>query len=105
MNEAQLMAAAASDPQAVLKSFTKAARHAIAHSGAEVIVPAEAVLATLIIANQLKEIDGAPVVDCLAIAWRYTLMMIRLRNDCGLQVSRIGSYARSDPALIALMAR
>lgn len=71
----------------------------------EVIVPAEAVLATLVIANKLKEIDGAPVVDCLAIAWRHTLMMIRLHNDCGLQVSRIGAYARSDPALIALIAR
>ena len=46
--------------------------------GAEVIVPAEAVLATLVIANKLKEINGAPVVDCLAIAWRHTLMMIRL---------------------------
>ncbi len=105
LNEAELVAAAASNPQAVLQSFTKAARHAIAHLGAEVIVPAEAVLATLVIANQLKEIDGAPVVDCLAIAWRHTLMMIRLRNDCGLQVSRNGSYARSDPDLIALMAR
>ena len=105
MNEAELVAASASNPQAVLQSFTKAARHAMAQQGAEVIVPAEAVLATLVIANKLKDIDGAPVVDCLAIAWRYTLMMIRLRNDCGLQVSRVGSYARSDPELIALIAR
>ena len=105
LTESELVAAAASDPQSVLQSFTKAARLAIAQQGAEVIVPAEAVLATLVIANQLKEIDGAPVIDCLAIVWRHTLMMIRLREDCGLQVSRVSTYARNDPALIALIAR
>lgn len=105
MHEAELMAAAASDPQAVLQAFSKAAQHAITHQGADVIVPAEAVLATLVVANKLKTINGAPVVDVLAIAWRYALMMVRLRSDCGVEVSRVGAYARSDPALIALVTR
>lgn len=105
MHEAELMAAAASNPQAVLQAFSKAAQHAITHQGADVIVPAEAVLATLVVANQLKTIHGAPVVDVLAIAWRYALMMVRLRSDCGVEVSRVGAYARSDPELIALMTR
>lgn len=105
MHEAELMAAAASNPQAVLQVFSKAAQHAITHQGADVIVPAEAVLATLVVANKLKTINGAPVVDVLAIAWRYALMMVRLRSDCGVEVSRVGAYARSDPALITLMMR
>ena len=105
MHEAELVAAAATHPQAALLAFAKAAQHAIDHQGADVIVPAEAVLATLVIANQLRTIGGAPVVDVLAIAWRYALMMIRLRSDCGIEVSRVGAYARSDPALVALMTR
>lgn len=105
MHEAELLEAAADNPQAVLDAFTLAARQAITHQGAEVIVPAEAVLATLMLGNRLTHVDGAPVVDVLAIAWRYALMMIRLRTDCGLETSRAGAYARPDPELVALMAR
>lgn len=105
MHEAALMAAAADDPGAVLQAFRQAARNAITHQGADVIVPAEAVLATLMIGNKLTHVDGAPVVDVLALAWRYAVMMVRLRRDCGLATSRAGAYARSDPELVALMAR
>lgn len=105
MHEAELMAAAASDPQVVLDAFARAAREAMNTHAAEVIVPAEAVLATLMIANKLTAVDGAPVVDVLAVAWRYAVMLVRLRNDCGLQTSRAGGYAMSDPELLALMAR
>lgn len=105
MHEAELVAAAASNPQDVLQAFSRAAKHAIEREGADVIVPAEAVLATLMVANKLTSIGGARVVDVLAIAWRYALMMIRLRSDCGIEVSRVGAYARSDPELVALMAR
>ena len=45
------------------------------------------------------------MVDVLAIAWRYALMMIRLRCDAGIGTSRSGAYARHDPELVALMAR
>ena len=105
MHEAQLLAAAASKPEAVLEAFTRAARSAIAQQGADVIVPAEAVLATLMIAGKLRQIDGAPVVDVLAMAWRYALMMIRLRRDAGIGISRSGAHARHDPELVGLMAR
>lgn len=105
MHEAELLAAAASKPQAVLEAFTRAAEHAIAQQGADVIVPAEAVLATLMVANKLTHIKGAPVLDVLAIAWRYALMMIRLQRDAGIGTSRSGAYARHDPELVQLMAR
>ena len=105
MHEAELVAAAAADPAAVVRAFTRAAEHAITHQGADVIVPAEAILATLLIANKVQQIQGAPVVDVLAIAWRYAVMMVRLRRDCGIEVSRAGPYARTDPELVALLAR
>ena len=105
VHEAQLLSASENDPQAVLQAFTKAALHAIEKQGADVIVPAESVLATLLIEHKLTQVEGAPVVDVLAIAWRSAIMMVRLRNECGLGVSRAGAYARHDPELVALMAR
>ena len=105
MHEAELLAAAASHPQGVLEAFSRAAQQAISQQGADVIVPAEAVLATLMVANKLTHISGAPVVDVLAIAWRYAVMMIRLRLDAGIGTSRSGAHARHDPDLVALMAR
>jgi allantoin racemase len=105
MHEAQLMAAAASDPEPLLEAFRRAARNAIVQQGADVIVPAEAVLATVLISRQITHVDDAPVVDVLAIAWRYALMMIRLQQDCGFGTSRAGAFARRDPELVRLMAR
>jgi len=105
MHEAELLEAAKQDPQAILQAFAKAALHAVTKQGADVIVPAEGVLATLLIEHGLAQVHGAPVVDVLAVAWRSAVMMARLRSGCGLGVSRAGAYARSDPELVALMAR
>ncbi|NBS74220.1 MAG: hypothetical protein EBT78_09325 [Betaproteobacteria bacterium] len=104
MHEAE-MVAAGKPPKPVIEAFSRAALNAITHHGADVIIPAEAVLATLVIANQIKTLHGAPVVDVIAVAWRYAVMMIELKERCGLGVSRVGSYAQSDPALIDLMVR
>ncbi|MBO9356952.1 hypothetical protein GG851_23430 [Bordetella petrii] len=105
MHEAELLEAAAQDPQLVLQAFTNAASQAVARHGADVIVPAESVLASLLIQHKLTQVCGASVVDVLAIAWRSAIMMVRLRTDCNVQISRAGAYARQDPELVALMAR
>jgi Asp/Glu/hydantoin racemase len=105
MHEAQLLQASISEPGALIEAFQRAARQAIAHQGAEVIVPAEAVLASVLVAHQVTHVDDAPVVDVLAIAWRYALMMTRLRQDCSMGTSRAGAYARRDLELVQLMAR
>lgn len=105
MHEAELLEAAASNPDALIEAFSRSARHAIAQQGADVIVPAEAVLASVLIARHVTHVDDAPVVDVLAIAWRYALMMIRLRQDCAIGTSRAGAFARRDPELVQLMAR
>lgn len=98
------MARAFAQPEALLKAFDLAAHRAISQ-GADVIIPAEGVLSTVITASQLKAIGGAPVIDVFAVTWRYAVMMVRLRQDCQLTVSRVGAYAQPDPALIDLLAR
>jgi allantoin racemase len=103
LHEAQL-ARAFGQPEPVLDAFRQSARAALRH-GAEVIIPAEGVLATLVSANGLAAVDGAPVVDVFAVSWRYGVMMARLRQDRGLQVSTVGHYARGDQALIQLLTK
>ena len=98
------LAAAFDNPQPVLDAFTRTARHYLAQ-GAEVIVPAEGVMASLLSANQIRQIDGAPVLDVFALTWRYAVMLARLRDQTGMQVSDVGHYARGEPALIELMVR
>lgn len=97
------LAAAFVHPQAVLEAFTATARTYLAQ-GADVIVPAEGVMASLLNANQVREIDGAPVLDVFALTWRYAVMLVRLRDQTGLQVSNVGHYAQGETALIGLMA-
>jgi allantoin racemase len=98
------MAGAFAQPAALLKAFEAAARRAIAQ-GAEVIIPAEGVLSTVISDNRVVSIGGAPVIDVFAVTWRQAVMMVRLRTDCGLQVSRVGAYEQADPELIRLLAK
>lgn len=105
MHEAELLAASASNPDALIEAFRRSARQAILQQGADVIVPAEAVLASVLIARQVMQVDDAPVVDVLAIAWRYAVMMTQLRQGSGIGTSRAGAFARRDPALVQLMAR
>ena len=105
MHEKELLAAAVDDPQAIVQAFKRAAQHAVVALRAEVIVPAESVLATVLIEQGLTQVEGAPIVDVLAVAWRSAVMMARLRAECGLVTSRAGIYARNDPELVALMAR
>jgi allantoin racemase len=98
------MAGAFAKPEALLKAFDQAVRRAIGQ-GADVIIPAEGVLSTVVTASGLKAIGGAPVIDVFAVTWQYAVMMVRLRQDCKIGVSRVGAYAQADPALVALLAR
>ena len=98
------MARAFAQPAALMKAFDQAAQRAIAQ-GADVIIPAEGVLSTVISASRLRAIGGAPVIDVFAVTWHYAVMMVRLQRDCQLQVSRVGAYAQGDPALIDLLAK
>ena len=94
------MAKAFENPAPLLAAFVKAAEEAV-RGGADFIVPAESILATLVVDSGITQIAGAPVMDVIAVAWRYAQMLVRLKSESGLQVSHIGHYARAEPALMA----
>lgn len=94
------MALAYSAPQSIIEAFRKSAENAV-RAGADFIIPAESILATLMAQNSITHIAGAPVMDVIAVAWRYALMLVRLRQTCGLEVSCVGHYARASPELMA----
>lgn len=88
------LVAAYSDPTSVVENFVAAARRLIAQ-GADVIVPAEGVLARLLSQAGLVRIDRTPVVDVFAAAWAQALMLVRLWKSTGLRVGREWEYRRS----------
>ena len=90
------------DPGPVIAAFTRAAERAVA-AGADVIIPAEGVLAQLLIINGVKTIAGAPVLDVFGAAWCYAVMMARLWSRTGLRVGRAWQYRREDKELIGLL--
>jgi hypothetical protein len=87
------------DPGPVIAAFTRAAERAVA-AGADVIIPAEGVLAQLLVINGVKTIAGAPVLDVFGAAWSYAQMMMRLWSRTGLRVGRSWHYRRDDVNLI-----
>jgi Asp/Glu/hydantoin racemase len=96
------LAAGYADPGPVIAAFTRAAERAVA-AGADVIIPAEGVLAQLLIINGVKSIAGAPVLDVFGAAWSYALMMARLWERTGLRVGRAWQYRREDTELIGII--
>lgn len=87
-------------PAAALQSFTRAAEEGI-RAGAEVIIPAEGVLSTLLTSHKITQIAGAPVIDVFAVTWNYAVMLVHLRRQCNLGVSGLGYYSPGDPELVA----
>ena len=97
------LAAAFSHSAPVIEAFVRAAELAV-RNGADFVIPAEGILATLLTDAGVTEIGGAPVMDVFAVTWRYAVMLVRLRESSGLKVSGVGHYAQADPELIALLA-
>jgi len=93
------LAAAYADPTEIIANFTLAAERLVAR-GADVIIPAEGVLAQLLVIHGVKTIAGAPVLDVFAAAWSYAQMMMRLWSRTGLRVGRNWHYRRDDVDLI-----
>ncbi len=88
------------DPAPVIANFTAVAERLVAR-GADVIIPAEGVLAELLVRHGVREIAGAPVMDVFAVTWAYALMQIRLWSKAGLRVGRSWHHRRDDPAVVA----
>ncbi|TNM60144.1 aspartate/glutamate racemase family protein [Aliirhizobium smilacinae] len=91
MDEYQLIAAR-DEPSALIEAFKTEARVLIGR-GAEVIVPAEGVMAEILAREGLKTIDGATVIDVFAAAWSQALGLVRMRK-AGMGTSRAWLYSR-----------
>ena len=94
------LASAYAEPEPVIASFTATAARLVAR-GADVIIPAEGVLAGLLVRHGVREIAKAVVLDVFAVTWLYVMMLARLWSRTGLRVSRSWQYRRDDPALVA----
>jgi Asp/Glu/hydantoin racemase len=90
------------DPAPVIAAFTRAAERVVA-AGADVIIPAEGVLAQLLVLNGVTSVGGAPVLDVFAAAWSYAVLLARLWQRTGLRVGRAWQYRRDDPELVGLL--
>ncbi|MBS7701354.1 MULTISPECIES: aspartate/glutamate racemase family protein [unclassified Chelatococcus] len=85
------LASAYGNPQAIVANFRATAERLVA-KGADVIVPAEGVLARLITGAGLSSVAGAPVLDVFAVAWRQAMMMADLWRTTDLRPGRAWTY-------------
>jgi allantoin racemase len=90
-------------PNPIIESFVRAASLAIA-DGADVIIPAEGMLAELLYVNEVKAIGNVPVMDVFGTTWAYAAMLVRLRQTTGLQVGRQWHYRRDDAGFVRELA-
>jgi len=90
------------DPKKVARiseAFRKAARKA-AEAGAEVLVPACNVLNMFCVENGIKEVEGITVLDSLSVMVKTAEMMVDLKKEIGLSVSRRYSFCRPDKEIL-----
>lgn len=86
LTEEQLSRAFA-EPDVVLAAVRRAADEAIA-AGADVIIPAEGVIAELLVATGVTEIDGVCVMDSIGAVVLHAQMLATLRARTGLHPGR-----------------
>jgi len=83
----------------LMERFRANARRLIA-KGADVLIPAEGVLNTLMVRNELTEVDGVPVLDSYGAVLAMAEMLVHLRNRTGLRVSRSGVYLKPPASIV-----
>ena len=96
--------AAFNDPSRLIASFETAAIKAL-ENGADVLVPAEGIIAVILTQAGVTRFKDAPVIDVFGVTWSYAAMFVNLRRTAGMNVTRRGWYAQPDPELIQLLAR
>lgn len=90
------------NPAAYIERFKTAAREAIAR-GADAIIPAEGLVAAMIAANHVHEVDQIPIVDSVAAAVLFAEFAVAMKRRAGLEPSRQFVYARPSPAVLAAL--
>jgi hypothetical protein len=78
---------AVAEPDVVLAAVRRAVDEAIA-AGADVIIPAEGVIAELLVAQGVTEIEGVCVMDSVGAVVLHAQMLATLRSRTGLHPGR-----------------
>lgn len=82
-----------SKPEVLTGYFVNTAKRLVGR-GADVIIPAEGVMAEMLLGQGLKRVDNAAVVDVFAAAWAQAVMLVKLWRDSELRVGRAWQYRR-----------
>ncbi|AZV92797.1 hypothetical protein CBF45_02855 [Bordetella sp. J329] len=88
-------------PGDYIAAFSATARRAI-EAGADIIVPAEGLVAEVLAANGVHEIDGVSVLDGVGAPLAYAEMLARLHRLTGLHAGRRWHYIKPSAELLAL---
>jgi Asp/Glu/hydantoin racemase len=92
--------AAWQDPSALIRRFEEAAGRLIA-AGADVIVPGEMPMNVLLATHGIHHVQGAAIMDGLAVTLKQCEMLASLRRSVGLSQSRHGwMHAQPDRARV-----
>lgn len=83
----------------LVQRFSRQAARMVA-SGADVIIPAEGVVKTVLVRNSLREVEGTPVLDSYGALLAFAEMLVQLRRRSGLATGRRGAYARPSEPLV-----
>lgn len=89
----------------LVERFTAEARRLVALHDVDVLIPAEGVLNTMLVRNQVREVDGVPVLDSYGALLQMADMMVRLRRTTGLTAARRMAYAKPPPELMRHLRR
>jgi allantoin racemase len=93
------LAAAFAEPGPIMDAFMAAATRAVAE-GSDCVIPAEGVFTEVLAAQGLHTVNGAAVMDCMAVVLSWTEMMVRLRTASGLGVGRHWDHPRPPADLL-----
>ena len=78
------------DPGPLIERFQEAARKTIRTTGADVLIGGSMPLSVLLARHGVSRVDNVPVVDGLAATIKMAEMMVDLKKNSGLTVSRQG---------------
>lgn len=97
MNEFELDRAFAGSSEFVRRFATDGQK--LIAAGADVIIPAEGVLNTVLVRNNVRHVGKAPVLDSYGSLLAFAEMLVHLRSRSGLATARAGAYAQMPKGL------
>lgn len=98
LTEYELDRAFAGSPDFVERFVAQAQR--VVDAGADVVIPAEGVLNTVLVRNGVRQVRECPVLDSYGALLALAQALVQLRRRSGLLVGRRGAYARPPRELV-----